>query len=200
MQSTSSLHSLSSCSPILLVRHYIQDCHVQKVTVHAGVLLSDATALSSPLSPDIVLGERVLRMLISCPECHIIPLTRSVFMFGTIEDTPSIIRMGCKRIYIYGQSSPISQDCYSLRAEFVRYVRAELSPTGRVVLGPSCPGIFLSYVCGKRVFFNDVRLQRRQHNDPRLAPLLARAIFTQIRQKHGHLRTLYSPCLHVVVF
>ena len=143
MQSTSSLHSLSSCSPILLVRHYIQDCHVQKVTVHAGVLLSDATALSSPLSPDIVLGERVLRMLISCPECHIIPLTRSVFMFGTIEDTPSIIRMGCKRIYIYGQSSPISQDCYSLRAELSGMyeqsypLRAELS-WGRVVRESFC--------------------------------------------------------------
>ena len=96
MQSTSSLYSLSSCSPILLVRHYIQDCHVQKVTVHAGVLLSDTTALSSPRSPDVVLGERVLRILISCPECHIIPLTHSVFMFGTIEETPSIIRTGCK--------------------------------------------------------------------------------------------------------
>ena len=46
-------------------------------------------------SPDVVLGERVLRMLISCPECHRIPLTRSVFMFGTIEDTPNIIRTGC---------------------------------------------------------------------------------------------------------
>ena len=95
MPSTSSLYSPSSCSPILLVRHYIQDCHVQKVTVHAGVLLSDATALSSPRSPDVVLGERVLRMLISCPECHRIPLTHSVFMFGTIEDTPSIIRTQC---------------------------------------------------------------------------------------------------------
>ena len=63
--------------------------------IHAGVLLSDATALSSPRSPDVVLGERVLRMLISCPECHRIPLTRSVFMFGTIEDTPSIIRTRC---------------------------------------------------------------------------------------------------------
>ena len=94
MQSTSSLYSLSSCSPAILVRHYIHDCHVQKVTVHAGVLLSDTTALSSPRSPDVVLGERVLRMLISCPECHRIPLTRSVFMFGTIEDTPSIIRTG----------------------------------------------------------------------------------------------------------
>ena len=93
MPSTSSLYSLSYCSPIL--RHYIQDCHVQKVTVHAGVLLSDATALSSPQSPDVVLGERVLRMLISCPECHRIPLTRSVFMFGTIEDTPNIIRTDC---------------------------------------------------------------------------------------------------------
>ena len=50
----------------------------------------------SPRSPDVVLGERVLRMLISCPECHRIPLTRSVFMFGTIEDTPSIIRTRCK--------------------------------------------------------------------------------------------------------
>ena len=68
---------------------------MQKVTVHAGVLLSDATALSSPRSPDVVLGERVLCMLISCPECHRIPLTRSVFMFGTIEDTPNIIRTGC---------------------------------------------------------------------------------------------------------
>ena len=67
-----------------------------KSTVHTGVLLSDATALSSPRSPDVLLGERVLRMLISCPECHIIPLTRSVFMFGTIEDTPSIIWTGCK--------------------------------------------------------------------------------------------------------
>ena len=95
MQSASSLHSLSSCTPILLVRHYIQDCHVQRVTVHAGVLLSDATALSSPRSPDVVLGERVLRMLISCPECHTIPLTRSVFVFGTIEDTPNIIQTGC---------------------------------------------------------------------------------------------------------
>ena len=99
MQSTSSLYSLSSCSSILLVRHFIQDCHVQKVTVHAGVLLSDATALSSPRLPDVVLGERVLRMLISFPECHIIPLTRSVCMFGTIEDTPIIIRTGCKYPY-----------------------------------------------------------------------------------------------------
>ena len=100
MSSTSSLYSLSSCSPILLVRHYIQDCHVQKVTVHAGVLLSDATALSSLRSPDVVLGEPVLRMLISCPECHRIPLTRSVFMFGTIEDTPSIIRTVCKKLFL----------------------------------------------------------------------------------------------------
>ena len=105
----------------------------EKVTVHAGVLLSDATALSSPQSPDVVLGERMLRMLISCPECHIIPLTRSVFMFGTIKDTPSIIRTGCKRIYIYGQSSPISQGCYSLWAELSGMyepscpLRAELS-------------------------------------------------------------------------
>ena len=69
---------------------------MQKVTVNAGVLLSDATTLSSPRSPDIVLGERVLHMLISCPESHrIVPLTRSVFMFGTIEDTPNIIRTGC---------------------------------------------------------------------------------------------------------
>ena len=68
---------------------------MQKVTVHAGVLLADVTALSSLRWSD-VLGERVLRMLISCPECHRIPLTRSVFMFGTIEDTPSIIRTGCK--------------------------------------------------------------------------------------------------------
>ena len=52
MPSTSSLYSLSLCSSIL--RHYIQDCYVQKVTVHAGVLLlSDATALSSPRSPDV---------------------------------------------------------------------------------------------------------------------------------------------------
>ena len=71
----------------------------EKVTVHAGVLLSDTTALSSPRSPDVVLGERVLRMLISCPECHRIPLTRSVFMFGTIEDTPSIIRTGCTETF-----------------------------------------------------------------------------------------------------
>ena len=70
---------------------------MQKVTVHAGVLLSDATALSSPRSPDVVLGERVLRMLISSSECHRIPLTRSVFMFGTIEDTPNIIRTGFTR-------------------------------------------------------------------------------------------------------
>ena len=70
---------------------------MQKVTVHAGVLLSDATALSSPRSPDVVLGERVLHMLISCPVCHGIPLTRSVFMFGTIEDTPNIIRTRCRR-------------------------------------------------------------------------------------------------------
>ena len=90
MPSTSSLYLLSSCSPIL--RYYIQDCHMQKVTVHAGVLLSDATALSSPRSPDVVFGERVLRMLISCPVCHRIPLTRSVFVFGTTENTPNIIR------------------------------------------------------------------------------------------------------------
>ena len=69
---------------------------MQKVTVHAGVLLFVATALSSPRSPDVVLGERVLCMLISCPECHRIPLTRSMFMFGTIEDTPNIIRTGSK--------------------------------------------------------------------------------------------------------
>ena len=81
----------------------------KKVTVHAGVLLSDATVLSSPRSPDVVLGERVLRMLISCPECHRIPLslTRSVFMFGTIEDTPSIIRTGCK----YCMSTLTSKVC-----------------------------------------------------------------------------------------
>ena len=93
MPSTSSLYSLSSCSPIL--RHYIQDCPVQKVMVHAGVLLSSATALSSPRSPDVVLGERVLRMLISCPVCHRIALTRSVFVFGTTENTPNIIRPRC---------------------------------------------------------------------------------------------------------
>ena len=63
----------------------IQPCHVQKVTVHAGVLLSDATVLSSPRSPDVVLGERVLRMLISYPVCHRIPLTCSMFVFVTIE-------------------------------------------------------------------------------------------------------------------
>ena len=42
----------------VIVQSYIQDCHVQKVTVHAGILLSDATVLSSPRSPDVVLGER----------------------------------------------------------------------------------------------------------------------------------------------
>ena len=68
---------------------------MQKETVYAGFLLSDANALSSPRSPDVVLGERVLRMLISCPKYHRIPLTRPVFMFGTIEDTPNIIRTGC---------------------------------------------------------------------------------------------------------
>ena len=78
----------------------VKDCHVQKVTVHAGVLLSDATALSSPRSPDVVLGERVLRMLISCPVCHRRPLTRSVFMFGTIEDTSNIIRTRYKKLII----------------------------------------------------------------------------------------------------
>ena len=31
------------------------------------------------------------------PKCHRIPLTRSVFMFGTIEDTSNIIQTGCKR-------------------------------------------------------------------------------------------------------
>ena len=66
--------------------YYNQDCHVQHVTVHAGDLLSEATALS-PRSPDVVLGEHVQRMLISCPECHRIPLTRSVFVFGTTENT-----------------------------------------------------------------------------------------------------------------
>ena len=57
--------------------------------------------LSSTRSPDVVLGERVLCMLISCPKCHRIPLTRSVFMFGTIEDTPNIIRTGCKSVSTY---------------------------------------------------------------------------------------------------
>ena len=57
--------------------------------------------LSSPRSPDVVLGERVLRMLISCPECHRIPLTRSVFMFGTIGDTPNIIRTGCSMLKMH---------------------------------------------------------------------------------------------------
>ena len=80
---------------IKYIRHYIQDCHVQKVTVHAGVLLSEVTALSSPWSHDVVLGERVLhfvvRMLISGPVCHRI----SLFMFGTIKDTPNIIRTRC---------------------------------------------------------------------------------------------------------
>ena len=42
------LHLLSSCSPIQ--RHYIQPCRVQKETVDAGVLLTDATVLSSPWS------------------------------------------------------------------------------------------------------------------------------------------------------
>ena len=36
----------------------IRPCHVQKVTVHAFVLLSDATVLSSPRSPDVMLGVR----------------------------------------------------------------------------------------------------------------------------------------------
>ena len=36
----------------------IQPCHVQKVTVHAGVLLSDAIVLSRPRSPDVVQGVR----------------------------------------------------------------------------------------------------------------------------------------------
>ena len=84
------IYSLSSCSPIQ--RHCIQPCHVQKVTVHAGVLLFDATVLWSPRSPDVVLGECVLRMLISCPVCHRIHLTLSMFVFGTTENTPNIIR------------------------------------------------------------------------------------------------------------
>ena len=128
--------SLSSCSPIHVIT--IQPCHVQKVTVHAGVLLSDTTVsvaqwlgrgfcqmghfqlfsmilkfsmghflsfytdfygpfsklmglwrmapcLPNHWSPDVVLGERVLRMFISCPVCHGIPLTRSMFMFGKTE-------------------------------------------------------------------------------------------------------------------
>ena len=63
----------------------MQPFHVQIVTAHAGVLLSDATVLYSPWSPD-VLGERVLHMLISCPVCHKILLTRSMFLFETIEN------------------------------------------------------------------------------------------------------------------
>ena len=85
------LYSLSSCSPIQC--HCIQPkCHMQKVTVHAFVLLSDATVLSSPRSPHVALGERVLRKLISCPLCRGMPLTRSMFVFGTTEYMPSIIR------------------------------------------------------------------------------------------------------------
>ena len=60
MPSTSPLYSLSSCSPTL--RHYIQHLHVQKLTVHAGVLLSDATALSSP-------GRLMLCWVSACYAC-----------------------------------------------------------------------------------------------------------------------------------
>ena len=73
---------------------------MQNGTVHAGVLMSHATALLCSRSPDM-LGDRVLRKLISCSECHRIPLTRSVFIFGTIKDTPNIIRTGCKRVNEY---------------------------------------------------------------------------------------------------
>ena len=85
------LHLRSSCSPIQ--RHYIQPRLVQKVTVNAGVLLSDATVLSSPWSPNVVLGERVLHTLISCMVCHRIPFTCSImFAFGTFENMLYIIR------------------------------------------------------------------------------------------------------------
>ena len=70
--------------------------------------------LSSPRSPDVVLGERVLRMLISCPECHRIPLTRSVFMFGTIEDTPNIIRTGCIYVHSLWQDLSMSTKIFDL--------------------------------------------------------------------------------------
>ena len=73
----------------------IKDCHVQKVTVHAArcSAVRRHGLIKSPVAWCCV--ERVLRMLISCPVCHGIPLTRSVFMFGTIEDTPNIIRTRC---------------------------------------------------------------------------------------------------------
>ena len=70
------------------------------------------SALSSPRSPDVVLGERVLRMLISCPECHRIPLTRSVFMIGTIEDTPNIIRTKYNKTYTETKKFSNSNPCW----------------------------------------------------------------------------------------
>ena len=130
MSSTSSLYSLSSCNPIL--RHYIQECHVQKVTVHAGVLLFDATAISSPRSPDVVLGERVLRVLISCPVCHRIPLTRSVFVFQTTENTPNIIRTRCTVIFMPRPER-------SAGASSNRIVRPSVCPSVRLSVRNSVP-------------------------------------------------------------
>ena len=82
----------------VIVQSYITSLHpgLSRAKSNGTRRCSAVRRLSSPRSPDVLLGERVLRMLISCPECHRIPLTRSVFMFGTIEDTPNIIRTGCK--------------------------------------------------------------------------------------------------------
>ena len=86
---------------IIIVFTVIVHSYITRTSLHPGLSRAKSNGtrrcsavrrLSSPRSPDVVLGERVLRMLISCPECHRIPLTRSVFMFGTIKDTPSIIR------------------------------------------------------------------------------------------------------------
>ena len=81
----------------VMVQSYITSLHpgLSRAKSNGTRRYSAVRRLSSPRSPDVVLGERVLRMLISCPECHRIPLTRSVFMFETIEDTPNIIRTGC---------------------------------------------------------------------------------------------------------
>ena len=120
----------------------IKDFHVQKVTVHAGVLPSDATALSSLRSHGVVLGERVLRMLISCPVCDRISLTRSVFMFGTIEDTPNIIRTRCNTCYdslqVYAEGIvKLSMNCASEAARrntrmYIEFSSGQMSSSEKV--------------------------------------------------------------------
>ena len=100
-KSLSTIYIITAFAVIVL--SYITSLHpgLSRAKSNGTRRCSAVRRLSSPRSPDVVLGERVLRMLISCPECHRIPLTRSVFMFGTIEDTPNIIRTGCTHILVH---------------------------------------------------------------------------------------------------